>query len=243
MAKRRRSGFLEGLQTNAFAAVDIASLVFFRISFGLLIAWRAQRLWAHNQIYLVWINPQFLFKYCGFFWIHPWPANWLYFHWIFLGILALFVAAGFLYRISAALLFLSNTYFFLLDQGAYVNHNYLICLFSFLLIFVPAPRAFSVDAWLFPRIRSQSVPAWCLWLMRTQMAVVYFFAGVAKLTPDWLRGEPMRGMLAHTDAFPFLGRFLQENLAGYVASYTGFLFDLFIVPLLLWRRSRLAGFF
>lgn len=243
MPKRRRSGFLDRLQTNAFAPVDIASLAFFRISFGLLVAWKVQNFWAHDQINQVWINPRFLFKYCGFFWVHPWPGNWLYVHWILLGVLALFIAAGSLYRISALLFFLSQTYFFLLDQGAYVNHYYLICLFGFLLIFVPANRAFSIDAWLFPRIRTETVPAWNLWLMRTQMGVVYFFAGVAKVSPDWLRGEPMRGMLARSDVFPFLHDFFQGSMAGYFASYIAVSFDLFIVPLLLWRRTRLVAFF
>ena len=189
---RAHRSLLAKLQNSAFAPVDIASLVFFRIAFGLLMLWDACRFYAWGGIAACWIHPRFLFKYYGFSWVHPWPGNGLYIHWAILGLLALFMTVGFLYRVSAALFFLSYTYFFLLDEAWYVNHTYLICLFSFLLIFVPANRALSVDAWLIPKIRTRAMPAWTLWLLRAQIGIVYFYGGVAKLAPDWLRGEPMR---------------------------------------------------
>ena len=55
-------------------------------------------------------------------------------HFVALGILALFIMIGFLYRISAFLFFLAFTFMFLLDQSNYLNHFYLISLISFLLI-------------------------------------------------------------------------------------------------------------
>src|ERR1700736_1191764 len=190
--------FLAKIQQLAFQPVDIASLVFFRISFGLLMVVEMWLYLRYGLIETCWIEPRFLFKYYGFSWVSPWPGNWLYIHWVALGVFALLVAAGFLYRLSALLLFLSFTYFFLLDEARYVNHTYLICLFSFLLIFVPANRAFSVDAWLNPKLRSQTTPAWTIWLLRAQMGVVYFFAGVAKISPDWFQGEPIRARLSHS---------------------------------------------
>ena len=214
------------LRNGVFAPVDIASLVFFRIAFGLLMIWEVCRFFAYHWIAASWLEPQFLFKYYGFSWVHPWPGQWLYVHWMALGVFALFLAAGFVYRISAALFFLSYTYFFLLDEAWYVNHTYLICLFSFLLIFVPAHRAFSVDAWLRPRLRSDTTPAWTLWLLRAQMAVVYFYGGLAKISPDWLRGEPMRTRMAHNTDFSLFGRFFREEWAVYAVSYGGLLLDL-----------------
>jgi hypothetical protein len=239
-------GFVKSFPTKlrkiAFEPVDIASIVFFRIAFGGLMIWDVCRHFSNHRIALYWSDPRFLFKFYGFSWVHPWPDNWLYIHMAALGVFALFVAVGFLYRISAALLFLSWTYFFLLDEARYVNHTYLICLFSFLLIFVPAHRALSVDAWLNPKIRSGTTPAWALWLLRAQMAVVYFYGGVAKISPDWLRGEPMRTRMSHATDLPILGRFFREEWAVYAISYGGLLLDLFIVPFLLWRRTRIPAF-
>ena len=231
---------LAKLQNRAFAAVDIASLVFFRIAFGLLMVCEIWIL--RHQIAASWIHPRFLFKYYGFSWVHPWPGNGLYLHWYALGVFAFFIAIGFFCRLNAALFCLSYTYFFLLDEGGYVNHAYLICLFSFLLIFVPAHRALSVDSWLRPKIRSQTAPAWALWLFRMQMAAVYFFAGIAKIAPDWLRGEPMRTWLTHNIHSSLVDRFSQEVWAPYVASYTALLIDLLAAPLLFWRRTRVAAF-
>src|SRR5437870_1186864 len=109
------------LQLRAYAPVDIASLVFFRIAFGLLMMWEVSRYFHHHWISRYWIEPEFLFKYYGFSWVHPWLGNGMYIHWTILGLLALFVAAGFLYRLSAALFFLGFTYCFLLDQATYLN--------------------------------------------------------------------------------------------------------------------------
>src|SRR5438309_1543727 len=117
-----------------------------------------------------------------------------------------------------------------------------MCLFGFLLIFVPAHRAFSVDAWLNPKLRAQTAPAWSLWLLRAQMGVVYFFAGLAKISPDWLRGEPMRTWLTHSIHSLLIDRISHAQWTPYVASYAGLLLDLLAAPLLLWRRTRLVAF-
>lgn len=233
---------LANVRDQAFAPVDIASLVFFRIAFGLLMVWEVSLYIHYDWIATYWIEPRFLFKYYGFSWVQPWPGNGLYIHWVALGVLALFIATGFMYRLSIALFFLGYTYAFLLDESRWLNHTYLICLFSFLLIFVPAHRALSVDALINPRLRSQTTPAWTLWLLRLQMGVVYFFSGIAKLSPDWLRGEPMRTWLAGRTDLPIVGRFFREEWAAYVTSYGALLLDLCIVPLLLWRRTRVPAF-
>jgi vitamin K-dependent gamma-carboxylase len=233
---------LLSLQRKLFAPVDIASLVFFRIAFGLVMLWMVQKVWSLHRISRWWIEPPFLFKYAGFSWVHPWPGNGLYIHWILLGVFALFVTAGFFYRTSAALFCLSHTYFFLLDQGRYVNHFYLISLLSFLLIFAPANRALSVDVWLWPKLRAATAPAWTLWLLRAQVGVIYFLAGVAKITPDWLHGEPLRGWFKQKTGSPLLARVLNQEWTPYVASYASLAFDLLIVPFLLWRRTRFAAF-
>ena len=234
--------FLTRIQSRAFAPVDVASLVFFRITFGLLMVWEVCRYFRNDSIYHFWIEPKFLFKYYGFSWVHAWPGNWLYIHWAALGVLGLFVAFGCLYRLSALLMFLSYAYFFLLDEARYVNHTYLICLYCLLLAIVPAHREYSVDARMRPKLRSNSAPAWSLWLLRFQMAVVYIFAGLVKFSPDWLRGEPMRFELAHATQAPIVGQFFGREWAVYFVTYGGLLFDLSVVPLLLWRRTRVAAF-
>src|SRR4029077_16272426 len=87
---------------SAFVSVDIASIVFFRITFGLLMAWHLWTFYTEHRLIGFFLEPHLLFKYYGFAWIHPWPGQGLYIHKIVLGVLSLFIAAGFIYRVSAA---------------------------------------------------------------------------------------------------------------------------------------------
>src|SRR5258707_5572799 len=108
----------------------------------------------------------------------------MYVHFAALAVLAVCIAVGFHYRISTILFFLGFTYVFLLDESRWLNHFYLVSLVSFLLIFVPAHRAFSLDARRRPHIRSSTVPTWSLWLLRAQIAIVYLYGALAKLNGD-----------------------------------------------------------
>ncbi len=121
---------MDKLQTRAFAQVDIASLIFFRVAFGLLMTWEVWRYFSRHRIGHFWLEPPLLFKYYGFSWVHPWPGNGLYIHWAILGVLALFIAIGLFYRVSALLFFLGWTYIFLLDEAQWVNHTYIALLFD-----------------------------------------------------------------------------------------------------------------
>ena len=106
------------------------------------------------------------------------------------------------------------------------------------MILVPAHRSFSVDARINPALRSSTVPAWALWLVRFQVGIAYFYAGIAKLNGDWLHGEPLRRWLLDAMDFPLIGRWFDEPAAAYLFSYGGLALDLSAVPLLLWRRTR-----
>lgn len=222
-----------------FAPVDIAVLVFFRIAFGALMLLQVVLYFANNWIYAYFIAPNFFFPYYGFEWVKPWPGDLMYLHFIVLGILAVFILIGFQYRISMALFFLGFTYFFLLDHANFLNHFYLILLISFLMIFVPAHRAFSIDAWRRKEIRTDTVPSLSLWILKAQIGIVYFYGGIAKLNPDWLfRAEPMRVFLNQKMDFPLIGPLFSEEWIVWSFNYSSFLLDLLVVPFLLWRKTR-----
>lgn len=227
-----------------FEPIDIASLVHFRIAFGAIMLWEVWRYFSYGWIGRYYVEPTFHFTYFGFDWVRPWPESGMYLHFAALGVLAVCIMLGVQYRIAAALFFLGFTYVFLLEQGRYLNHFYLICLLSLLVIFVPAHRAASFDAWRRPALWSETVPAWGLWLLRAQLGIVYFYGGLAKLNEDWLRGEPLRTWFIRDGyaEMEIVGPFFASEAAAYLFSYGGLLFDLLIVPLLLWRRTRMYAF-
>jgi hypothetical protein len=230
-----------GLRIKFFEPVDISWLAFFRILFGSVMAVEVCRYFLHG-----WVDTysphEFHFTYYGFEWLRPWPGEGMRIHFAVLGLCAVCIAVGFCYRIAAPLFFLGFTYVFLLDETRYLNHFYLISLTSFLMIFLPAHHAWSIDSWRRPAIRSDVTPRWTLWLMRAQIGIPYLFGGIAKLNFDWLHGEPMRLWLAHREHLPVIGPHVHEEWLVYFFAIGGLLLDLFIVPCLLWRRTRVPAF-
>jgi vitamin K-dependent gamma-carboxylase len=230
------------LLERLFAPIDSASLVVFRVAFGAILFWEVTRYFSKGWIPKYWIQPAFHFTYPGFYWVQPWPGMGMYVHMAALGVLAAMIAAGAFYRLTTILFFLGFTYTFLLEHTLYLNHLYFVSLVSFLMIFVPAHRAWSVDARLGRVPATNVIPAWPLWLLRGQLGIVYFYAGIAKLNSDWFRGEPLRSWLAEKAATPGVGWIFERPETFYFLSWGGLAFDLFIVPFLLWRRARVPAF-
>jgi hypothetical protein len=238
-----KATFRQRLCASLFNPVDISFLVFFRVLFGGIVLWEVYRYFSHGWIARYFVEPALTFTYYGFSWVKPWPGSGMYIHFFVLGLAAACVMVGFFYRIAAPVLFLAFTYFFLLDQTRYLNHFYLVCLISFLMCFLPAERAFSVDALLRRKIRSDVVPGWTLWLLRAQIGIPYFFGGIAKMNSDWIHGgEPMRSWLRPFTRVPGGGPIFTSDWVVYGFVIGGLLVDLLVVPLLLWRRTRLFGF-
>ncbi len=218
---------------------DAASLAALRVLFGVVMLGSVIRYFANGWIERFYVQPRFHFTYWGFGWVEPLPQPWLSVLFAVLGVAALCIALGLAYRVATISFFVLFTYVHLLDVSNYLNHYYLVSLLALLLCVLPLHRTWSVDAWLRPSLKSTTLPAWMLWLVRAQVGLVYFFAGLAKLQPDWLlHGQPLGIWLhARTDT-PLIGPFLDEHAVALAMSWAGFLYDTTIVGWLLWRRSR-----
>jgi len=158
-----------------------APLAVFRICFGLMMLYSIIRFAAHGWINSLYIEPKFHFTYYGFSWVQP-LGDYTYILFIICGLTALFIALGFKYRISIILFFLSFTYIELMDKTTYLNHYYFISLLSFLMIFLPANRHFSLDK-TSPKESQHipSIPQWSIDSIKLLLGIVYFYAGLAKL--------------------------------------------------------------
>lgn len=237
------SARLRSLRRELFASIDATSLAVFRIAFGTIMLWEVVRYLEKGRVTRYYVQPEFFFTYGGFSWVRPWPGVGMYLHFVVLGALAILVALGLYYRAAAVLLFFGFTYVFLLDKAQYLNHFYLISLISFLVALTPLHRVWSLDAQRRGADQTGSAPAWALWILRAQLAIAYFYAGVAKLNYDWLvRGEPLRSWMANRSELPVVGSWLAVEWVVWLFVYGGLLLDLLIAPALLWRRTRVLGF-
>ena len=94
------------------------------------------------------------------------------------------------------------------------------------------------------KLAFQYVPAWSINSIKLLLALVYVYAGLAKLNSDWLvNAMPLKIWLPSKFDIPFIGELLGQEWVHYVFSWSGALYDLAIPFLLLFRRTRTAAFF
>lgn len=226
----------------AFKHIDNSGLILFRMVFGLLITLEAWGAIATGWVRKVLIEPEFTFSFIGFEWLQPLPGNGMYYYFVVMGILGVMVMLGYKYRwaVTGYTLLWAGVYF--MQKESYNNHYYLMLLLLFLMIFLPAHRRVSIDTKLRPTLRSNSMPRWCIGILIAQVFIVYTYAAIAKIYPDWLDATAPAVFMKGKADYWLIGGFLQLEWVHWAIAYTGILFDLLIVPLLLWRKTRLFGF-
>ncbi len=219
-----------------------APLAAFRIFFGIMMFLSIVRFWSYGWIEKLYLQPKFFFSYYGFEFVKPLgPYTYLLF--LVCALSALAVALGYKYRLAIVIFFLSFTYIELMDKTTYLNHYYFISLLSFLMIFLPANTYFSFDAKKSPALASEYVPRWSIDSIKLLLAIVYIYAGLAKLNSDWLvEAMPLKIWLPSKYDLPLLGDLLQETWVIYLFSWSGATYDLSIPFLLLYKRTRVIAF-
>jgi len=224
-----------------FKAIDNSPLVVFRIFFGFLVACESFGAILTGWVKRILIDPEVTFSFIGFEWLKPLPGFGMYFYFIAMGVFGLAIMFGYRYRlaiISYTLLW-AGVYF--MQKTAYNNHYYLLLLISFLLIFLPANSYASLDVRQNRIKEENTMPYWISLLFIIQVAIVYVFASIAKFYPDWLDGTFTRNLLADsTNVIALKKLFLQKWFYLFIA-YMGIVFDLLIVPLLLFKKTRMLA--
>ncbi len=104
---------------------------------------------------------------------------------------ALAFAFGLHTRLCGAILTLSMAYTLFFDQQLYSNHLYLATLVILLLTIAESGARFSLDArWSGGR---DLMLEWPILLLKIQVSIVYFFAALVKVNPQYLSGAMLAG--------------------------------------------------
>jgi hypothetical protein len=189
-----------------------------RIAFGLVMFISTVRFIAKGWVDEFYVAPQFHFPFYGLEWLRPLPAVGMYAVFVLMALASLGLTLSRFYRLSAALFFLCFVYIELLDRSFYLNHYYLVSLISFLLILVPADR------------RGANI-------IKFQICIVYFFAGISKLTHAWMIDAlPLKIWL------PAFGGIFKQVWIAYAFSWFGAFFDCTIWIFLLLPRTRTIAY-
>ena len=223
--------------------VSIFPLIVFRISFGLILFISTLRFILKGWVTDLYIKPTYFFTYYGFDWISPVSNNFIYVVFFLLLVCSLMITLGLFYRYSSLLFFILFTYIELIDKTNYLNHYYFISLISFLMIFLPANRFFSVDNIIGICNERTIVKAWQINIIKLQVGIVYLFAGVAKLNYHWLiEAQPLTNWLKHQSDFPIIGNLFLYDTTAYLFSWAGAIFDLVIFFVLANKKCRIYGY-
>jgi vitamin K-dependent gamma-carboxylase len=230
------------LRSLMFERRDAAGLAAFRVLVGVLGAVSALRFLHYGWVDAFFVEPRFYFQY----WLAPFavPLGKSEMHalfWLIAGA-GVFVALGLFYRVAIAVFFFAFAYVQLIDVSNYLNHYYLLSLLTLLMAFMPLGKTYGLDGYIGERrgaVARTTVPRWCYAILKLQIGLVYSYAGLAKVTEDWLvHAQPLSIWLASRTSMPFIGPLLAEPWAPHAMAWAGCLFDLTVVWWLLWRKSR-----
>lgn len=219
--------------------IPAAPLISFRLIFGALMIFSTLRF-----MYLGWIEDHYVtpllhFKYWGFEWVVTLPVPILYaIHFLMiLAALGVMFMHGIAYRLAAITLFVCFTYTELIDLTYYLNHYYFVSLMCLLLIFMPAQVSPFAD------FKQQVVPRKSILLLKTQIAILYIYAGLAKINYDWLiEALPLKIWVPANDQLPIIGPIFTWEFTPFLFSWIGMLYDTFIVFFLIWKPTRIWAY-
>lgn len=240
----RNSIFLK-VRQRLSEPVAVAPVVLFRILLGLCFVSYAFWDFTDLTVFEYFAQPTFFFHYPLFdrlslpvFSVQGFSALILV-----MGIAAYGVMAGLFFRFFAAVLAGCLLYIYLLEKTYGTDGNFLYLLLSFLLLLTPANADLSADALINKRARKQFMPYAGLFVLKTQVVLVYLYSGVSKLFhADWLSGIVMQrrfhALITEQGEF---WKVFDNRAVAYLFSYGGIALDL-SAGFLLWnKRTRTIG--
>lgn len=232
----------KALQTYLGTYEDNSPLVIFRVFFGLLLSAESFGAIFTGWVHETFIEPQFTFTIIGFEWLQPLHGDGMIYYFVVMGLMGLLISLGLFYR-AATFTFLGMwTVIYMMQKSHYNNHYYLLILLTAAMLILPAHKRFSLDAkWGFT-FSSNSCVRMCRWFFILQLMIVYCFASLHKMNPDWILGKPLDLWFAYKTDYWLIGSLLAKEWMPLVIAWGGIIYDGTIVFLLLNKKTRAWGF-
>lgn len=231
------------LNALLFKKVDNSPLIIFRIFFGILISCECFGAILTGWVRKNLVEPRFTFPFIDFAWLELLSGTGLYYYFFIMGMLGVCIALGYKYRLSIILFTVLWTAVYLMQKTAYNNHYYLLVLISIFMCFFPADKNYAINTKLHPEHKTNSMYSYVKWIIVLQLCIVYVYASLAKLYGDWLDFGMINILMQSRANYPIIGNMLQEHWAHQIIGTFGILFDLLIIPALLWKPTRKIAFF
>uniref|UniRef100_A0A7N8X9B8 Gamma-glutamyl carboxylase n=1 Tax=Mastacembelus armatus TaxID=205130 RepID=A0A7N8X9B8_9TELE len=221
---------------------DPASLGIFRCLFGLLMAIDITQERGLTHLDYKYLDGAPVCRFPLFNFLQPLPMDWMYLVYVVMFLGAFGIMLGCFYRLSCLMFISTYWYIFFLDKTTWNNHSYLYGLIGFQLTLMDGNRYWSVDGLRRPSIRNAHVPLWNYTVLRAQIFIVYFIAGIKKLDADWVEGYSMSYLAHHWLFDPFKLIFPVELVSLLVIHGGGLVLDLTAGYLLFFDATRPYAF-
>ncbi|TVR89248.1 MAG: HTTM domain-containing protein [Saprospirales bacterium] len=231
-------GYSRKYENWLFSAESNAPIEIFRIAFGLLMLAEAWGAIATGWVRRTFVDVNYTFPFFGFEWTQVLIGTPMYGVFFLMGVFSIGVMLGYKYKYSIVFLAILWSLTYLMQKSNYNNHYYLVMVVSWIFVFLPVGKRFALDAKKNPAIYRNQIPAWPRLLFMCLIAIVYFFAAINKLYPDWLEARPLTIWMTARADLPIIGPLLQIDWVPHFLSYAGIGYDLLVVPMLLWKRTR-----
>uniref|UniRef100_A0A0A9YUT8 Vitamin K-dependent gamma-carboxylase n=1 Tax=Lygus hesperus TaxID=30085 RepID=A0A0A9YUT8_LYGHE len=220
-----------------FQPADPSSLAVVRMLFGVLMMIDTIEERGLSDADLRWGDPEEC-RFPLFDFLAPLPLEWMCMLYLVMLVGAAGIAIGASYRLSCLAFIIPYWYIILLDKTAWNNHSYLFGILGFLFLFSDAHRYWSYDAWTGKVAKITSIPVWNYAILRFQLFLLYFYAGLKKIDGDWLTGQSMTHLATHWvfDPMRLFLSFHQIDL--WIIHVFGFLLDLTVGFLMYIDRTR-----
>lgn len=228
-----------------FKKVDNVQIIVFRIFFGLLMFLESWGAIVTGWVKEAFVTPEYTFTFMGFEWTHILLGELMYAYYIIMGIMGILIMIGYKYRFATISFFLMWGLTYFMQKSHYNNHYYLVWLISGFMAIIPANRYGSFDVKRNPKIKQNWTPYWTIFIFQFQISLVYVYASIAKLYPGWLENKFLSIRLKRASnwfrnelSWDFYADFLELESVQYFQVYAGIFFDLLVVPMLLFKRTR-----
>ena len=170
---------------------DGGSLAVVRIVFGAVGALTVVRIVGYGWVEDLYAGAPRRFTYPGLGWVAPPGVAGTYLLLGVVGLAALAVMVGWWYRPAIVVFVVGFAWIEFLDVTTYLNHYWFMTTLGLIMTVAPMDARFAVRGRPTRMIRR----GW-VWLVRVHVAVVYVFAGLAKLHGDWLAARDAAAALA-----------------------------------------------
>ena len=223
--------YIDQYQKILFKQISPQSIGIFRIILGVVLFFECQRLLQSMQIYYVNVDMHFYWQLLK----NVPTLSLTQYQTIVYAMygLSVMVVLGLWSRIAIFFYLSGYVYFLVLDASYYNNHYYFLALLMFIYIVIGTGDNWASIRFKWNKKHNATIPYWNLFLLKTQVFLVYLIAAIVKLNVDWLSTNTMRAVYKYSSDYKSFKTWMNEDFFAYFFTFTGILFD-FFVSILLW---------